>query len=170
MAETDAPVALVGLDLDAKAVHCQLLTRGGGTVHGLVAAFGLNRTRDPRPALSAPVEPRTRQLAPCTTPPPRPVNSLTSQGGRAPAGPLAPGVASRTSGTAPTGSNRPSDRSCRELERPPYLLAPSESLDEAAIRRGVRAVHAAASFGDDGGRQDLGRLSHTARRSARCLP
>ncbi|CAC01577.1 hypothetical protein SC8A11.05 [Streptomyces coelicolor A3(2)] len=88
MAEADAPMALVGLDADTEAVYRELLTRGGGTADSLVTAFGLNRSQavaqldrlhrsgllsrrssgeyqtvDPRHALAALVESRTRQLA-----------------------------------------------------------------------------------------------------------
>lgn len=186
MAETDAPMALVGVDADTEAVYRELLTRGGGTADSLVTAFGLNRSQavahldrlhrngllsrrssgeyqtvDPRHALCALVESRTRQLA-------------AVRGAAASLGELfdearrssTPQPDTRTiSGAEEVGDcyyrlKQEARREICELERPPYLLAPNEPLDEAAIRRGVRvrAVYAAASFDDDGGWQDLGSL------------
>ncbi|PPS90761.1 helix-turn-helix transcriptional regulator [Streptomyces sp. MH60] len=186
MAETDAPMALVGLDADTEAVYRELLTRGGGTAESLVTAFGLNRgqavaqlerlhrngllsrrssgeyqTVDPRHALAALVESRTRQLA-AVRDAAASLGELFDEARRS--GTAQPDT--RTiSGAEEVGDcyyrlKQAARREICELERPPYLLAPNEPLDEAAIRRGVRvrAVYAAASFDDDGGWQDLGSL------------
>ncbi|MFE1206909.1 helix-turn-helix domain-containing protein [Streptomyces sp. NPDC058762] len=186
MAETDAPMALVGLDADTEAVYRELLTRGGGTAESLVTALGLNRdqavahlerlhrngllgrrssgeyqTVDPRHALAALVESRTRQLA-AVRDAATSLGELFDEARRS----GTPQPDTRTiSGAEEVGDcyyrlKQAARREICELERPPYLLAPNEPLDEAAIRRGVRvrAVYAAASFDDDGGWQDLGSL------------
>ncbi|MEU5143587.1 LuxR family transcriptional regulator [Streptomyces sp. NPDC021139] len=186
MAETDAPMALVGLDADTEAVYRELLARGGGTAESLVTAFGLNRgqalaqlerlhhngllsrrssgeyqTVDPRHALAALVESRTRQLA-AVRDAATSLGELFDEARRS----STPQPDTRTlSGAEEVGDcyyrlKQAARREICELERPPYLLAPNEPLDEAAIRRGVRvrAVYAAASFDDDGGWQDLGSL------------
>ncbi|MEU7212708.1 helix-turn-helix domain-containing protein [Streptomyces sp. NPDC044989] len=186
MAETDAPMALVGLDADTEAVYRELLTRGGGTAESLVTALGLNRdqavahlerlhrngllgrrssgeyqTVDPRHAIAALVESRTRQLA-AVRDAATSLGELFDEARRS----GTPQPDTRTiSGAEEVGDcyyrlKQAARREICELERPPYLLAPNEPLDEAAIRRGVRvrAVYAAASFDDDGGWQDLGSL------------
>ncbi|MFJ3043118.1 helix-turn-helix transcriptional regulator [Streptomyces tendae] len=186
MAETDAPMALVGLDADTEAVYRELLARGGGTAESLVTAFGLDRgqalaqlerlhrngllsrrssgeyqTVDPRHALAALVESRTRQLA-AVRDAATSLGELFDEARRS----GTPRPDTRTiSGAEEVGDcyyrlKQAARREICELERPPYLLAPNEPLDEAAIRRGVRvrAVYAAASFDDDGGWQDLGSL------------
>ncbi|MDU0251833.1 LuxR C-terminal-related transcriptional regulator [Streptomyces sp. PU10] len=186
MAETDAPMALVGLDADTEAVYRELLTRGGGTAESLVTALGLNRdqavahlerlhrngllgrrssgeyqTVDPRHAIAALVESRTRQLA-AVRDAAASLGELFDEARRS----GTPQPDTRTiSGAEEVGDcyyrlKQAARREICELERPPYLLAPNEPLDEAAIRRGVRvrAVYAAASFDDDGGWQDLGSL------------
>jgi sugar-specific transcriptional regulator TrmB len=186
MAETDAPMALVGLDADTEAVYRELLTRGGGTAESLVTALRLNRdqavahlerlhrngllgrrssgeyqTVDPRHALAALVESRTRQLA-AVRDAATSLGELFDEARRS----GTPQPDTRTiSGAEEVGDcyyrlKQAARREICELERPPYLLAPNEPLDEAAIRRGVRvrAVYAAASFDDDGGWQDLGSL------------
>ncbi|EMF28922.1 hypothetical protein H114_11396 [Streptomyces gancidicus BKS 13-15] len=186
MAETEAPMALVGLDADTEAVYRELLTRGGGTADSLVTAFGLNRSQavaqlerlhrngllsrrssgeyltvDPRHALSALVESRTRQLA-AVRDAAASLGELFDEARRS----STPQPDTRTiSGAEEVGDcyyrlKQAARREICELQRPPYLLAPNEPLDEAVIRRGVRvrAVYAAASFDDDGGWQDLGSL------------
>ncbi|AIJ11705.1 helix-turn-helix domain-containing protein [Streptomyces violaceoruber] len=186
MAEADAPMALVGLDADTEAVYRELLTRGGGTADSLVTAFGLNRSQavaqldrlhrsgllsrrssgeyqtvDPRHALAALVESRTRQLA-AVRDAASSLGELFDEARRS----GTPQPDTRTiSGAEEVGDcyyrlKQAARREICELQRPPYLLAPNEPLDEAAIRRGVRvrAVYAAASFDDDGGWQDLGSL------------
>ena len=186
MAETDAPMALVGLDADTEAVYRELLARGGGTAESLVTAFGLDRgqalaqlerlhrdgllsrrssgeyqTVDPRHALAALVESRTRQLA-AVRDAATSLGELFDEARRS----GTPQPDTRTiSGAEEVGDcyyrlKQAARREICELERPPYLLAPNEPLDEAAIRRGVRvrAVYAAASFDDAGGWQDLGSL------------
>ncbi|WP_399936826.1 LuxR family transcriptional regulator [Streptomyces sp. BBFR25] len=186
MAETDAPMALVGLDAGTEAVYRELLARGGGTAESLVTAFGLDRgqalaqlerlhrngllsrrssgeyqTVDPRHALAALVESRTRQLA-AVRDAATSLGELFDEARRS----GTPRPDTRTiSGAEEVGDcyyrlKQAARREICELERPPYLLAPNEPLDEAAIRRGVRvrAVYAAASFDDDGGWQDLGSL------------
>ena len=186
MAEADAPMALVGLDADTEAVYRELLARGGGTAESLVTAFGLDRgqalaqlerlhrdgllsrrssgeyqTVDPRHALAALVESRTRQLA-AVRDAATSLGELFDEARRS----GTPRPDTRTiSGAEEVGDcyyrlKQAARREICELERPPYLLAPNEPLDEAAIRRGVRvrAVYAAASFDDDGGWQDLGSL------------
>ncbi|MCF2131701.1 LuxR C-terminal-related transcriptional regulator [Strepomyces sp. STD 3.1] len=186
MAETDAPMALVGLDAETEAVYRELLARGGGTADSLVAASGLNwghavaqlehlhrngllsrrssgeyQTVDPRHALSALVDSRTRQLA-AVREAAASLGELFDEARRA----GGPQPATRTiSGAEEVGDcyyrlKQSALREMCELERPPYLLAPNEPLDQAAIGRGVRvrAVYAAASFDEDGGWQDLGSL------------
>lgn len=184
--ETEAPLELVGLDAEAEAVYRHLLTRGGGTVDDVVNAVGVAGERalsllerlhhnglvsrrssgefltvDPRHALRALVESRERQLAVV----------------REAAGPLGAifDDARRSSMTEPatrtiSGPEAVGDCYYRlkqvaryeicALARPPFLLAPNEPLDEAAVRRGVRvrAVYAAASFDAESGWQELGSL------------
>lgn len=116
---------------------------------------------DPRHALRSLVESRERQLA-AVREAAGPLGALFDAARRA--GDGGPGTA------VISGLEAVGDRYYRlkqaartelcALDRPPFLLAPNEPLDEAAVRRGVRvrAVYAAASFEADGGWQDLGSL------------
>ncbi|WP_431961597.1 helix-turn-helix transcriptional regulator [Actinacidiphila sp. bgisy160] len=184
--ENDAPLAWVGVDAVAERAYRLLLARDSTTVDDVVAALGVTAdeglavlerlhhaglmsrrssgeffTVDPRHALRALVESRERQLAAVRNAA-GPLGALFDAARRARDGGPGTGVIS--------GLEAVGDRYYRlkqtartelcALDRPPFLLAPNEPLDEAAVRRGVRvrAVYAAASFEADGGWQELGNL------------
>ncbi|MDX3239125.1 helix-turn-helix domain-containing protein [Streptomyces sp. ME03-5709C] len=184
--ENDGPLAWVGVDTVAEQAYRLLLSRDSATVDDVVAALGVGAdeglailerlhhvglmsrsssgeffTVDPRHALCALVESRERQLA-TVREAAGPLGALFDAARRASDGGPGTGV---ISGLEAVGDRyyrlKQSARSelCA-LDRPPFLLAPNEPLDEAAVRRGVRvrAVYAAASFEADGGWQDLGNL------------
>lgn len=186
LVENDAPLAWVGVDTVAERAYRLLLSRDSTTVDDVVSALGvpaaeglavLERlhhaglmsrrssgeffTVDPRHALRALVESRERQLA-AVREAAGPLGALFDAARRA--GDGGPGTAV-ISGLEAVGDRyyrlKQAARSelCA-LDRPPFLLAPNEPLDEAAVRRGVRvrAVYAAASFEADGGWQELGSL------------
>lgn len=184
--ETDGPLAWVGVDTMAEQAYRLLLSQESATADDVVAALGVPEkeglavlerlhhaglmsrrssgeffTVDPRHALRALVEARERQLA-AVRHATGPLGELFDAARRARDG--GPGT-NVISGLEAIGDRyyrlKQSARTelCA-LDRPPFLLAPNEPLDEAAVRRGVRvrAVYAAASFEADGGWQDLGNL------------
>jgi DNA-binding CsgD family transcriptional regulator len=186
MTDADAPLELIGLDAGAATVYRDLLARGGGTVDDVTAAFGLGTgqalvllerlhhsgllsrrssgeylTVDPRHALRALVESRERQRA-AVRAATGPLGALFDEARRSSSGE----PATRTiSGPEEVGDcyyrlKQAARQEFCALDRPPFLLAPNEALDEAAIRRGVRVrvVYAAASFDEGGGWQELGSL------------
>ncbi|WP_431953265.1 helix-turn-helix transcriptional regulator [Actinacidiphila sp. bgisy167] len=184
--ETDGPLAWVGVDTMAEQAYRLLLSQESATADDVVAALGVSAkeglavlerlhraglmsrrssgeffTVDPRHALRALVEARERQLE-AVRDATGPLGELFDTARRARDG--GPGT-SVISGLESIGDRyyrlKQSARTelCA-LDRPPFLLAPNEPLDEAAVRRGVRvrAVYAAASFEAEGGWQDLGNL------------
>ncbi|MFH9089109.1 LuxR family transcriptional regulator [Streptomyces sp. NPDC017673] len=186
MAEKQAPLATVGLDEQAEEVYRRLLAQGGGTVDDVVSAFGMTYpdalalltrlhhsglvsrrssgeflTVDPRHALRALVESRERQLA-AVRDAAGPLGEIFDDARRGSA--AAP--ATRTiSGPEAVGDHyyrlkQAAQEEFSALGRPPFLLAPNEPMDEAAVGRGVRvrAVYAAASFDTEAGWQELGSL------------
>lgn len=184
--ENDTSLAWVGVDRVAEEAYRLLLSRDGATVDDVVAALGVTDgealallerlhhaglmsrrssgeffTVDPRHALRALVESRERRLA-AVREAAGPLGAIFDAARRARDG--GPGT-SVISGLEAVGDRyyrlkQTARTELCALDRPPFLLAPNEPLDEAAVRRGVRvrAVYAAASFEADGGWQELGSL------------
>ncbi|MFD9287587.1 LuxR family transcriptional regulator [Streptomyces sp. ADI93-02] len=186
MTEGFARLEPVGLDAEAEAVLRHLLLHGGGSVDRIVAAFdvtpdhaltlldrlhhaglvsrrssGSFLTVDPRHALRALVKAKESQLA-AVREAAGPLGAIFDKARRS----TTTGPATRTiSGAEAVGDcyyrlKQAARSEICALDRPPFLLAPNESLDEAAVQRGVRvrAVYAAASFEAEGGWQTLGNL------------
>lgn len=184
--EEDAPLASVGVDAETEEAYRHLLARGGGTVGDVVARFGVTADEglvmlerlhraglvsrrssgefhpvDPRHALRALVESRERQLA-AVRDEAGPLGEIFDVARRARTG----GPGTRVISGLPEVADRyyRLKQSARveicALDRPPFLLAPNEPLDQAAVGRGVRvrAIYAAASFDAEGGWQELGNL------------
>ncbi|MGW5304075.1 helix-turn-helix domain-containing protein [Streptomyces griseoluteus] len=186
MVEQTAPLDLVGVDSEMEKVYRRLLERGGGTSDDVAEACGIPQSQalallerlhrfglvsrrasgefltvDPRHALRTLVEAHERQLA-----------SIRDVAGTL-------GAIFDTAKRATTGGHgtifisgpdvvgdhyyrlkQAARTEIRALIRPPFLLAPNEPLDEAAVSRGVRvrAVYAASSFDAGRGSQELSHL------------
>ncbi|MEU4093607.1 helix-turn-helix transcriptional regulator [Streptomyces sp. NPDC026673] len=184
--ENDASLAWVGVDRVAEEAYRLLLSRDSATADDVVGALGVTDgealallerlhhaglmsrrssgeffTVDPRHALHALVESRERRLA-AVRESAGPLGAIFDAARRARDG--GPGT-SVISGLEAVGDRyyrlkQTARTELCALDRPPFLLAPNEPLDEAAVRRGVRvrAVYAAASFEADGRWQELGSL------------